>query len=309
MEISTFEDFIRMYQREEACIQALFAAKWPEGFRCPRCNCRQSSSIQSRRLPLYECTACRHQTSIIAGTIMEGSRTPLFKWFQALYLHALPSAITATLLSETIEVTYKTAWLMGQKIRHALSRADECERLSGLVRLTPSLYGRVCDSSSYREAHEHPLLVGASLNEIGEVSHIKIKQVAHSDVVGKTVSITGKRNFLHHHVQTDSSEVVSDIGRVRYEHSSSLRQVGKAAGNWLNAMFHGIGPKHLQNYLDQFSFQMNHTLRKVCVFQMSLSWCAVTSAVTYSEIISRPSLLPPKYVSMWHRKSALKKTS
>ncbi|TJY43546.1 IS1595 family transposase [Cohnella pontilimi] len=307
MEIGSFEDVCMMYGKEKNCIQALFTLKWPEGYRCPRCGCSQASTIQSRRLPLYECVSCWHQTSIIAGTVMQGSRTPLSKWFQALYLHTRPSAISATQLSEMIGVTYKTAWLMGQKIRNAFSRADEKEQLSGLIRLTPSLYGRMCLSSSYRETHEHPLLIGASLNENAQITQIKIKQVAESEIVGKTVNKIGKNNFVRNHVQMDVSEVVSDVGRARFEHSTSLKRLGRAAGSWLNTVFHGIGPKHLQSYLDQFSFQINQTVRKMSVFQASLSWCAVTTTVTYSEIINRPSRIPAQYVPQRHKKSALQK--
>jgi hypothetical protein len=307
MGTANFDDFCREFEREETCIDALYAARWPNGFRCPRCDHRQSFCISTRRLPLYECSSCRHQTSIIAGTVMEGSRTPLSLWFKALFLHSLPSAISATHLSTILGVTYKTAWLIGHKIRHAISLSDENEHLTGLVRLTPFVYGRISYSSSFRDPHEHPLVIGASLNDHSEVLHVKIKQVSDQDIVGRTVGLSGKKNFMQKHVDVHIAEVVSDIGRVAFEHSSCLKRLGKEASCWLNETFRGIGPKHLQGYLDQFSFQMNQTFRKVSVFNMSLSWCAVIPAVTYSDIVSRPSLIAIKHESHWSRRSKLKK--
>ncbi|MFM1988930.1 MAG: hypothetical protein RJA99_1887, partial [Pseudomonadota bacterium] len=34
----------------------------------------------------YQCAGCRHQTSLIAGTMMENTKLPLTKWFLAIYL-------------------------------------------------------------------------------------------------------------------------------------------------------------------------------------------------------------------------------
>jgi hypothetical protein len=36
-------------------------------------------------------TGCRHQTSVIAGTVMHGTHLPLRKWFLAAYLVATHS--------------------------------------------------------------------------------------------------------------------------------------------------------------------------------------------------------------------------
>ncbi|WP_260982263.1 transposase, partial [Paenibacillus sp. 32O-W] len=55
--------FRNRFKTEEDCIQFIYQAKWPDGFSCPRCRHRQAYVIRSRRLPLYECRSCRHQTS------------------------------------------------------------------------------------------------------------------------------------------------------------------------------------------------------------------------------------------------------
>jgi hypothetical protein len=35
---------------------------------------------------LFQCQTWRHQTSLIAGTVMQGTKLPLTLWFLALYL-------------------------------------------------------------------------------------------------------------------------------------------------------------------------------------------------------------------------------
>jgi transposase-like zinc ribbon protein len=55
---------------EEACRKAWFAWRWPEGFKCPRCAGTAYCQIQGRQL--LQCRRCRHQTSLIADTILQG---------------------------------------------------------------------------------------------------------------------------------------------------------------------------------------------------------------------------------------------
>lgn len=72
-------EFQSKHGTEESCQQALFQLKWPEGFKCPKCGFCHCTVIGGRRLPLYQCRVCRHQTSTTAGTIMANTKLPLTK--------------------------------------------------------------------------------------------------------------------------------------------------------------------------------------------------------------------------------------
>lgn len=124
---------------EQDCMLALYKSKWPDGFRCPRCAHHEAYRIATRKLPLFECKNCRTQTSLIAGTIMEGTRTPLSSWFLAISLLAAPNGINAKQLARTISVTYKTAWLICHKIRHAMRCAEQKSLLTGVVRIASGI--------------------------------------------------------------------------------------------------------------------------------------------------------------------------
>jgi transcription elongation factor Elf1 len=73
----SIEAFGRRFDTDEACARKLYRIKWPEGYLCPVCRHREASVIRTRRLPLYECKRCHHQTSLTVGTVMEKSKTPL----------------------------------------------------------------------------------------------------------------------------------------------------------------------------------------------------------------------------------------
>ncbi|WP_036619138.1 transposase, partial [Paenibacillus macerans] len=84
------QPFSSRFNSEQACMEALIAMKWPNGFVCPRCTYTRCSRLTSRHIPLFECGKCKHQTSPLVGTIFEGTHLPLVKWFQALELFLLP---------------------------------------------------------------------------------------------------------------------------------------------------------------------------------------------------------------------------
>src|SRR3954471_4668053 len=67
--------FERLYPDEQACRKAWFAWRWPEGFKCPRCAATAYCEIRERQL--LQCRQCRHQTSLIAGTVLQGTKLPM----------------------------------------------------------------------------------------------------------------------------------------------------------------------------------------------------------------------------------------
>ncbi|MCM3700072.1 transposase [Paenibacillus macerans] len=77
------QSFSNRFNSEHACMEALIAMKWPNGFVCPRCAHTRCSHLTSRHIPLFECGKCKHQTSALVGTIFEGTHLPLLKWFDA----------------------------------------------------------------------------------------------------------------------------------------------------------------------------------------------------------------------------------
>ncbi|WP_458296144.1 transposase, partial [Paenibacillus jiagnxiensis] len=75
------QSFSSCYHNEQDCMEALIAMKWPNGFVCPRCAHTRCSRLTSRRIPMFECVRCAHQTSALVGTIFERTHLPLTKWF------------------------------------------------------------------------------------------------------------------------------------------------------------------------------------------------------------------------------------
>jgi ribosomal protein L37AE/L43A len=67
-------EFMDRYGSDDKCEAALIASRWPKGFSCPACGCGDSSSFRRAALLYFQCTACRHQCSLISGTIFGATK-------------------------------------------------------------------------------------------------------------------------------------------------------------------------------------------------------------------------------------------
>ncbi|TJY42384.1 transposase [Cohnella pontilimi] len=290
----SFLDFCREYETEEACEQAFFEAKWPDGFRCPRCRASQAYVTRTRRLALYECKTCRHQTSVIAGTVLEGSRTPMKLWLRAIFLHSQSNAMPATQLSQILGVTYKTAWLIGHKLRHATSVADAGHPLTGTVRVNIGVYIRSRHPGFKSKSDMYPLWVGASMNDRQEPEYIKIKTVRQEHLCYMRVLPSGVESFISENIAPGTTDLfcVSHYGSAQKIKALSAAKIEAVA--WLKIGFWGgIGPKHLQAYLNQFCFNRNVTNRKSSIFDVLFQLCAKTRTLIYPVLIGKRQASTP----------------
>lgn len=115
------------FHDEEAAFAKLESIVWPNGPICPHCGGYERiykikpSPEKKVRLGLHKCGQCRKQFTVKVGTVFESSHVPLHKWLQAAFLMASSKkGISANQLHRMLEVTLKTAWFMGHRIREAM---------------------------------------------------------------------------------------------------------------------------------------------------------------------------------------------
>jgi hypothetical protein len=281
------EQFNARFQSEAMCVDYLVVMKWPNGYRCERCGCRNVYRMETRRLPLFECADCRYQASPIVGTVMEGSPTPLRKWLLALYLISQETLKTnATELSRILQVTYKTGWLILHKIRHAMGEADADIQLSGHVSVTSAIYGTQPNSHTFtRLPQESPALVGVSMNNKLEPEYVKIKLVQDTHLKENEISRSGMKAFTEANVE---EKATTDFVIKRYVPliQRPTYSLFKASRNWIHNTFRGLGKRHLQAYLNEFCYRMNMKLRRSSsVFTELMRHCISSQPITYSKLI------------------------
>ena len=116
-----FQEYFRDRQR---CMEYLFEQKYPDGYKCPRCGHGHGHHL-AKRGGMFQCGKCHYQESAKIGTVMQGSKIPLVKWFRAFYEVAVSKrGVSALELKYKLGVGYETAWRMLMKIRDAMGARD-----------------------------------------------------------------------------------------------------------------------------------------------------------------------------------------
>lgn len=70
--------FMKEFSSEAKCRDYLADLRWRDGFVCLKCGCRHAYRLSNGR---YQCAHCRHQVSVMAGTVLHKTHMPLTQWF------------------------------------------------------------------------------------------------------------------------------------------------------------------------------------------------------------------------------------
>ena len=134
--------FMEAYGTQAQCEATLIRARWPSGFRCPRCGGEHASEFTRATMRYWQCRSCRHQTSLISGTGLEHTRLALTTWFLAIYLVTQSKTqIAALALRRQLGVSWKAAWLLHHKLMEAMRQREAQRPLAGDVRIDDVYFG------------------------------------------------------------------------------------------------------------------------------------------------------------------------
>ena len=257
-------DWQKKYGTEAACAKALFQVRWPEGFYCPRCGCKKSSYITTRKM--HQCSKCKYHVSLTTGTLFHSTNLPLVKWFWAIYLTAADKGgISALRLSKQIGVSWPTARNMLKKIRTAMEHRDSIYRLENFIELDDAVVGGKRPGKRGRGAQgKKPVMV--AVERRGSKAGFMAAQVV--DTINKQIV----RDFIKYRfkpgqtVRTDAFPALNSIGEA-HKHDKKVTPPDQAStwlpmvhiliGNlkkFLNGTFHGVTHEYLQEYVSEFCY-------------------------------------------------------
>jgi hypothetical protein len=256
------DEFATLFATEEQCRQYLYQLRWPDGFVCPKCGGKAGAWPVGALL--YTCQKCRHQTSVIAGTIFQDTRKPLRTWFKAIWITTQEVGISALELQKEMGLkSYTTAWTWLHKIRQAMVNPNRL-KLSGAVEVDETSIG------VEENVGENVVIAVELLESRNEIGRVRLEVVP--DTSRKTL-----QDFITENVELGST-VITDgwigydaIGKIGYNHiipkgfeskndkrlMPHVHEVASVLESWLRGTYRGEGMPHLQAYLDEFVFRMN----------------------------------------------------
>ena len=89
-----------------------------------------------------QCSACRHQCSVISGTIFASSKLGLSRWFLAMHLLTQSkNNISALELKRDLGVCYRTVWLVKHKLMEVMRLREDGRQLTGRVEIDDAYLG------------------------------------------------------------------------------------------------------------------------------------------------------------------------
>ncbi|HDO51617.1 MAG TPA: IS1595 family transposase, partial [Rhizobiales bacterium] len=139
--VFTVFDFYKRFPDDNSCLEHLMMLRHGNPMYCPKCG-SEGQFAKLKKLPAYACPTCGHHIHPMAGTPFERSRTPLQKWFYAMYLFTTSRhGVPAKELQRQLGITYKCAWRMGHEIRKFMAETDGDNYLSGHVEVDETMIG------------------------------------------------------------------------------------------------------------------------------------------------------------------------
>lgn len=264
-------EFEARFASESSCRTYLERLRWPKGFRCPKCQVE--GGWPTGRVGLWECKACHHQSSVIAGTVFEGTRKPLHLWFRAMwFITSHKSGISALGLQRQLGFKrYETVWTWLHKLRRAMVRPGR-DQLSGRVEVDETYVGGVEKGVHGRQTEKKSIVVIAAQEDGGGIGRIRLKRIP--DVSGPTlIAFLKEAVSPGSTVHTDGWEGYAKVGASGYAHEvTNIARTEKMAHEllprvhrvaallkrwWLGTHQGAIRSSHLDYYLDEYTFRFN----------------------------------------------------
>src|SRR4249919_2578410 len=278
-------EFQEAFSDEASCAAFLFERRWPGGFVCPRCDRDRMAALKSRA-HTYECLDCGRQTSITAGTVMHRSKLPLTAWFWAAHLMSTHSnGMSARQLEDQLGLTYKTAWLLAQKLRRSMVDPDR-DLLEGVVEVDQTEIPFRAGDAFFEPGTAGKILVAGAVEVIDrsagrpkprrngakylDTRSGRLRLAVIADNSAKSIEA-----FVCANVKPGAT-LITD-GHAAYpglsgDYRHDPRVVGNMAASivlpwshrafsllkrWALGTYHGLRRKHIDTYLNEFVFRYN----------------------------------------------------
>lgn len=311
-------EFQRLFPDDTACADYLEKIRWEHGFTCPHCKHAGEPFRFKNRPKVLRCRKCRSDIALTAGTVMADTKTPLSTWFWAAYLVASHTAgLSATQFQRQLGLSrYETAFQILHKLRAGMVRPDRDQigkpGSRDHVEVDETWIGGQTRGKG-RGTHDQ-ILVAAAV----EVRHRQPKDKEQAKVrrggryAGRlrmeVVPNRGKRaltSFVQSAVMpgslviTDAAPGYFTLAELGYEHLPVV-EAGNAAvaeeylpiihlvfsnlKSWLRGCHHGVSPKHLQAYLNEFTFRFNRRFYPFNAFRSLLGIGGEVAGPTYAEL-------------------------
>jgi transposase-like protein len=278
----------KYFSDEDAARALLEEMRWgKDGAVCPHCGGSEpykltpkATSKKPGRKGLYKCKACRKQFTVTVGTIFEDSHIPISKWLLALHLLASSKkGISAHQLHRNLGISYKGAWFMAMRLRHAAAEGPMKSLMGPVVEVDEAyIGGRLRRGGGKRgrpgrDSHKTPVVALVERGS-GRVRAFPMIRVTANNLA-KAIEANVKANatmmtddfIAYKAVAEDSDRKHEAVNHSKDEyvrgnaHTNTVEGFFSLLKRGVNGVYHHVSRGHLARYCDEFAFRYEH--RKV----------------------------------------------
>jgi len=211
---------------------------------------------------------------VTAGTIFQDTHKPLRLWFRAIWhITSQKNGASATSVQQILGLgSYQTAWTWLHKLRRAMVRPGR-DRLHGRVEADETYMGSEDGDTDGRQM-ENKVLVAIAAEEdgrgIGRIRMARIPRATKKVLQRFAQEVIEPGSIVH----TDGLASYRGLETLGYQHEVSVllgqekdaalrllprvHRVASLLKRWLLGTHQGaVSPKHLDYYLDEFTFRFN----------------------------------------------------
>lgn len=279
-DFDSFYELIDYFHNEEVCIDYLASLRWDDEPVCPYCENKGAYVIRvSNRPKRWKCKSCKKQFSVRIGTIFEGSKISLRKWFFAIYLiTSNKKGISSHQLARHLKLTQKSAWFLTQRVRHAFKEDEDFEfDFDQEVEVDEAYIGgkeknKHWDKRTRNAQGRSTKTKAAVLGIIARGGKVFAIPVANTQgetilpIIQEKVPFGARIysdewtpykqlaiDYRHSQVSHGDGQYVLDEA-----HTNSIESYWATVKRTIGGTYHKVDQRHLHRYVDECSFRFNH---------------------------------------------------
>jgi transposase-like protein len=301
-EFKTLAEFVEYFQEEETCRQHFTTIRFRNGEYCPHCGHTTIYTFSGGKR--YRCAGCKQDFTIKTGTVFGESKLPIKKWFIAIYLLSTTSkGISSVQLAKHVGVTQKTAWFMDHRIRKAMKQNKG--QLFGRIEADETFIGGLSKNMHKKKRGAAIKGTGGAgktavfgmKSRDGEVRAQVVPSVGMVDLhkaikenvaTGSTlytdqwVSYRGLWEFKHGVINHSQKEYVRGDC-----HTNGIESFWALFKRGYHGIYHQMSKKHLQRYVDEFTFRLNRRTESMqTIFSDLVARVTESTKLPYKELIA-----------------------